>query len=79
MMKPHDTSTPHGSMAAESVHTLLKQNLCYSKCINYNALKDLFMEEEDRDLLYTLNKKDEDQNVVVIKESSGHMGGHMSP
>lgn len=39
MMKPCDASTTHGSMATEFMHTLLKQNVRYSKCINYNVLK----------------------------------------
>ena len=75
-MKPHDASTPHGSMAAESVRTLLKQNVRYSKRINYDVLKDLFTDEKDRDLLYTLDEKDKDQNVIVIEEGSRCMGGH---
>ena len=74
-MKPCDTSTPHCSTPAESVHTLLKQNPRYSKHINYNTLKDLFTDKKDRDLLYTLDKKDKDQNVVIIEEGSGRMGG----
>ena len=74
-MKPRDASTPHGSMAAESVRMLLKQNVRYSKRINYDVLKDLFTDEKDRDLLYTLDEKDKDQNVIVIEEGSRHMGG----
>ncbi|KAI9457609.1 BRF1-domain-containing protein [Lactarius psammicola] len=74
-MKPRDASTPHGSTAAESVRTLLKQNARYSKRINYDALKDLFTDEKDADLLFTLDEKDEDQNVVV-EEGGGRVGGH---
>ncbi|KAI9438536.1 BRF1-domain-containing protein [Lactarius indigo] len=77
-MKPRDASTPHGSTAAESVRTLLKQNARYSKRINYDALKDLFTDEKDEDLLYTLDEKDEDQNVVV-EEGGGRVGGHALP
>ena len=74
-MKPRDASTPHGSTAAESVRTLLKQNARYSKRINYDALKDLFTDEKDGDILYTLDEKDEDQNIVV-EEGGGRVGGH---
>ncbi|KAH8996208.1 BRF1-domain-containing protein [Lactarius akahatsu] len=77
-MKPRDASTPHGSTAAESVRTLLKQNARYSKRINYDALKDLFTDEKDEDLLYTLDEKDEDQNVVV-EEGGGRVGAHALP
>ena len=75
-MKPRDASTPHGSTAAESVRTLLKQNARYSKRINYDALKDLFTDEKDGDLLYTLDEKEEDRNVVVVEEGGGRVGGH---
>lgn len=78
-MKPRDASTPHGSTAAESVRTLLKQNARYSKRINYDALKDLFTDEKDGDMLYTLDEKDEDQNVVVVEEGGGRVGGHATP
>ncbi|KAG6844390.1 hypothetical protein H0H87_007202 [Tephrocybe sp. NHM501043] len=42
--KPRDATTPHGNTAAESVRNLLKKNPKYSKRINYDALKDLFIE-----------------------------------
>ena len=42
--RPRDASTPHGSTAAESVRNLLKKNPRYSKRINYDALKDLFVD-----------------------------------
>ncbi|KAG6908461.1 hypothetical protein DXG01_004544 [Tephrocybe rancida] len=42
--KPRDATTPHGNTAAESVRNLLKKNPKYSKRINYDALKDLFVE-----------------------------------
>jgi transcription factor IIIB subunit 2 len=42
--KPRDASTPHGSTAAESVRNLIKKNPKYSKRINYDALKDLFVD-----------------------------------
>ncbi|KAI0251050.1 hypothetical protein BJV78DRAFT_1214063 [Lactifluus subvellereus] len=76
--KPRDASTPHGSTAAESVRTLLKQNARYSKRINYDALKDLFTDEkaeEDDGALYTLDEKEEDASVFV-EEGGGRVGGH---
>jgi transcription factor IIIB subunit 2 len=42
--KPRDASTPHGSTTAESVRNLIKKNPKYSKRINYDALKDLFVD-----------------------------------
>ncbi|PPQ64030.1 hypothetical protein CVT24_008843 [Panaeolus cyanescens] len=42
--KPRDASTAAGGTAAESVRNLLKKNPKYSKRINYDALKDLFVE-----------------------------------
>jgi transcription factor IIIB 90 kDa subunit len=71
--KPRDASTPHGSTAAESVRTLLKQNARYSKRINYDALKDLFTdekEEEDGSMLYTIDDKE------IVEEGGGHIGRH---
>ncbi|KAJ3714634.1 BRF1-domain-containing protein [Lentinula guzmanii] len=41
--KPRDTSTPHGATPAESVRSLIQKNPKYSKRINYDALKDLFV------------------------------------
>ena len=76
-MKPRDASTAHSSTAAESMHMLLKQNACYSKHINHDVLKDLFTDEKDRDLLYTLDEKDKDQNVIVVEEGGRYMGGHL--
>jgi transcription factor IIIB subunit 2 len=81
--KPRDASTPHGSTAAESVRTLLKQNARYSKRINYDALKDLFTDEKAEDddddgsggALYTLDEKEEDASVLV-EEGGGRVGGH---
>jgi transcription factor IIIB subunit 2 len=71
--KPRDASTPHGSTAAESVRTLLKQNARYSKRINYDALKDLFTDEKDEDessMLYTIDDKE------VVEEGGGRIGRH---
>lgn len=59
------------------MRTLLKQNARYSKRINYDALKDLFTDGKDEDLLYTLDEKEEDRNVVV-EEGGGRVGGHAS-
>ncbi|KAF9448740.1 BRF1-domain-containing protein [Macrolepiota fuliginosa MF-IS2] len=72
--KPRDTTTPSGSTAAESVRNLIKKNPKYSKRINYDALKDLFVdsntppsfsqslkatgEDKDEDDLYTMGDDD---------------------
>ena len=42
--RPRDASTATGDTAAESVRNLLKKNPKYSKRINYDALKDLFVQ-----------------------------------
>ncbi|KAJ3499399.1 hypothetical protein NLJ89_g10106 [Agrocybe chaxingu] len=42
--RPRDASTAAGDTAAESVRNLIKKNPKYSKRINYDALKDLFVE-----------------------------------
>ncbi|KXN83170.1 Transcription factor IIIB 60 kDa subunit [Leucoagaricus sp. SymC.cos] len=72
--KPRDTTTPSGSTAAESVRNLIKKNPKYSKRINYDALKDLFVDnttppsfsqslkaisdDKDEDDLYTMGADD---------------------
>ncbi|KAH9991996.1 cyclin-like protein [Russula compacta] len=80
--RPRDASTPHGSTAAESVRTLLKQNARYSKRINYDALKDLFTDEKDEGddgKLYTIDdEKEEQATSVVVEEGGGRVGGHAS-
>ncbi|KAF7980980.1 hypothetical protein HWV62_35786 [Athelia sp. TMB] len=47
--KPRDASTASGSTTAESVRNLIKKNPKYSKRINYNALKDLFVDTDEKD------------------------------
>ncbi|KAH6897682.1 cyclin-like protein, partial [Coprinopsis sp. MPI-PUGE-AT-0042] len=43
--KPRDASSAAGTSAAESVRNLIKKNPKYSKRINYDALKDLFVDQ----------------------------------
>ncbi|RDB26784.1 Transcription factor IIIB subunit [Hypsizygus marmoreus] len=85
--KPRDATTPHGNTAAESVRNLLKKNPKYSKRINYDALKDLFVEsggppsftahmgindEKDDAELYTISDdKSDDGAMVIIEEEPG--------
>ncbi|KAF5381625.1 hypothetical protein D9615_005514 [Tricholomella constricta] len=80
--KPRDASTPHGNTAAESVRNMLKKNPKYSKRINYDALKDLFVEgggppslaanmglSDDKDdaELYTISDdKDDDGTMGMV-------------
>jgi transcription factor IIIB 90 kDa subunit len=85
---PRDTSTPHGNTAAESVRNLIKKNPKYSKRINYEALKDLFVEnnnalpavsldEKDADGLFTMpfdEKNEEEYFGLVIEEEGGGIG-----
>lgn len=69
--KPRDTSTPAGVTAAESVRNLLKKNPKYSRRINYDALKDMFVPEEDQkdgDAMYTMDDKEEE---ALLDEDGG--------
>ncbi|KAI6133299.1 BRF1-domain-containing protein [Pisolithus croceorrhizus] len=79
-MKPRDESTPSGSTAAESVRNLIKKNPKYSKRINYDALKDLFVDGgssnpalNEKDDLYSLDDKTDD-SAVVVEEGDGGVG-----
>lgn len=84
--KPRDATTAHGSTAAESVQNLIKKNPKYSKRINYDALKDLFVEgggppslaatmgvndEKDDAELYTFGDDKSEEEAVVIIEDAG--------
>ncbi|KAF8637722.1 hypothetical protein AX17_002625 [Amanita inopinata Kibby_2008] len=42
--KPRDATTASGTTVTESVHNLVKKNPKYSRRINYNALKELFVD-----------------------------------
>ena len=81
--KPRDTSTPHGTTAAESVRNLLKKNPRYSKKINYAVLDQFFKpeksstpdgeegeEEEGKDEagLYRIDEKDDGEGEEVVEE-----------
>lgn len=75
--KPRDASTPSGSTAAESVRNLIKKNPKYSKRINYDALKGLFVDMEDdkdKDDLYTIDQQEEGGGMEVIEEEGGAVG-----
>jgi len=78
--KPRDASTPSGSTAAESVRNLIKKNPKYSKRINYDALKDLFVDagdEKDNDGLYTIDQRNGDADadgMEIIEEEGGAVG-----
>ena len=82
--KPRDASNPTGSTAAESVRNLIKKNPRYSKRINYEALKELFLdgssfvshavnsnerkEEKKEELLFEM------EEMVVLEEEGGGVG-----
>jgi len=75
--KPRDSSTPSGSTAAESVRNLIKKNPKYSKRINYDALKGLFVDMEDdkdKDNLYTIDQPGGGEGMEVIEEEGGAVG-----
>ena len=79
--KPRDASTPAASTTAESVRNLIKKNPRYSKRINYDALKDLFVDMgEDKKELYTMDRTpgpDPDLDMIgqeVIEEEGGAVG-----
>ncbi|KAF9243843.1 BRF1-domain-containing protein [Melanogaster broomeanus] len=81
--KPRDESTPSGSTAAESVRNLLKKNPKYSKRINYNALKDLFVDGggpvlnlDEKDDLYSIDDKSESDDMAV---NEGRGVGNQKP
>lgn len=81
--KPRDESTASGRTAAESVRNLLKKNTKYSKRINYDALKDLFVDGGNPDInldekgdLYSMDDKTEDG--VIVEEEGGGVGSQKS-
>ncbi|KAF8559363.1 BRF1-domain-containing protein [Imleria badia] len=81
--KPRDESTPSGRTAAESVRNLLKKNAKYSKRINYDALKDLFVDGgnpninlDEKGDLYSMDDKTEE--AVIVEEGGGGVGSQKS-
>ncbi|KAG6866141.1 hypothetical protein C0991_008094 [Blastosporella zonata] len=78
--KPRDATTPHGNTAAESVRNLLKKNPKYSKRINYDALKDLFVEGGGSPLVAAhmgLGEEKDDAELYTFgddKDDDGAMG-----
>lgn len=79
-IKPRDDSMPSGNTAAESVRNLIKKNPKYSKRINYDALKDLFVDGpqapslDDKDNLYTIDDKGDGEGLIVLEEGGGGIG-----
>ncbi|OAX44904.1 BRF1-domain-containing protein [Rhizopogon vinicolor AM-OR11-026] len=83
--RPRDESMPSGSTAAESVRNLIKKNPKYSKRINYDALKDLFVDGrqvvpslDDKDDLYTMDDKSDGEGMMVLEEGGGGIGSQRS-
>lgn len=88
--KPRDSSTAHGSTTAESVKNLIKKNPKYSKRINYDALKDLFVDgdmsafgppvdlEAKEDTMFTMDDKF-DGEVLIIEEEPGTVASAPPP
>jgi transcription factor IIIB 90 kDa subunit len=59
------------------VRNLIKKNPKYSKRINYDALKDLFVDggdEKDDNGLYTIDDKSDGEEMLVIEEEGGGVG-----
>lgn len=54
------------------MRNLIKKNPKYSKRINYNALKDLFVDTDEKDssdAMYTIEAQDDGMGMEVIEES----------
>ncbi|KIY66450.1 BRF1-domain-containing protein [Cylindrobasidium torrendii FP15055 ss-10] len=73
-VKPRDASNPQAATTEESVRNLLKKNPKYSKRINYDALKDMFVQDnrKSEEPLYKLDDKDDPS--VVVEEEDGFAG-----
>jgi len=62
------------------VRNFIKKNPKYSKRINYDALKDLFVDGphspslDDKDDLYTMDDKSEGEGMIVLEEGGGGIG-----
>lgn len=75
---PRDASTPQGATAAESVRNMMQTNPTkYSKRINYNALKDLFVDVgqstatgDDEDTYMMDADKTDSTEMIVIEEDA---------
>jgi transcription factor IIIB subunit 2 len=82
--KPRDDSIPSGNTAAESVRNLIKKNPKYSKRINYDALKDLFVDGpqapslDDKENLYTMDDTKDGEGMTVLEEDGGDIGTQRS-
>ncbi|KAF8889414.1 cyclin-like protein [Gymnopilus junonius] len=65
--KPRDASSAAGDTAAESVRNLIKKNPKYSKRINYDALKNLFVESGGSpSIAATMTTGDEDKDDAEL-------------
>jgi transcription factor IIIB 90 kDa subunit len=66
------------------VRNLIKKNPKYSKRINYDALKDLFVDGrqipslDDKDDLYTMDDKSDGEGMLVLEEGGGGIGNQRS-
>jgi len=88
--RPRDATTPSGATVTESVQNLVKKNLKYSRRINYNALKELFVDsgglpsladamttgEDEKDDTELIQMEDgkEDAEPQLIVEEEGTVG-----
>lgn len=62
------------------MRNLIKKNPRYSKRINYDALKDLFVDGQhvpsldEKDDLYTIDDKSDGEGMMVLEEGGGGIG-----
>ena len=66
------------------MRNLIRRNPKYSKRINYDALKDLFVDGQqvpsldDKDDLYTMDDKSDGEGMIVLEEGGGDIGSRRS-
>ena len=73
--KPRDATTASGSTVTESVQNLVKKNPKYSRRINYDALKELFVESGGLPGLtegMTTGEDDKDDRDLIQMDSVDH-------
>jgi transcription factor IIIB subunit 2 len=81
--QPRDASTATGDTAAESVRNLLKKNPKYSKRINYDALKDLFVQSGGLPSMAanmtTGDDDKDDEDLYTMDDDKSDGGGVLMP
>ncbi len=75
--KPRDSTTAAGDTTAESVQNLIKKNPKYSKRINYEALKDLFVDNGSISA-NVAEDDDKDDNALIMMDDDKSDGEGLS-